>query len=580
MNFVLVTVPIRAEPGDFPPVGASSLLETMIKAGYAPKFYDIDAIRPSFEEVVGYFRRECPDLLGISAVVSTSYRYVKELTHAVKRVSPKTKIILGGCLAASAEILMTKCPIDVCVIGEGERVLINLIKHWERYRDFNSSPEELQNIKGIAFIDNEKRFIFTGYEIQLAPEELPQPNYELLASFSDIRHYIFDRNDLFGELRGRGERCCYVMTGKGCVARCTFCHRWMRGYRSYPVNNIIDTMKHLKKKYNVGFFMLGDESFGADAKMLDLFIEAVKPLNILFRIGGVRVAAADRKPDMIRRLKEAGCVEMVFGMESGSDKILAIMEKGVTGRQNLKVMKLMSREEMSMYHQLVIGMPGENNRTIKETIDCVKLAAEDMRLCPHDRLSINYFQALPGTPGYEFLRLKGLLGKTLDDEETYLLKVSDVNASSPEHYLNVSEEPISKVLLWPYRIRAEVMAHWYSRRGWRKPRDIQRLNHFSDTCGSRNAIRRIWYSLRETRFYYMAVALLGDLFWTAMLFPMRVHLYGLKKAILFTFGLRPEDDRSSFIIKEPKSLRKIATHPDPKGLSVSEASRVLLRMGR
>lgn len=591
MKFMLVTIPIRSSPGIFPPVGASSLIDTLVGAGYDPLFYNIDAMRPAFKEVVEYLRRERPDILGISAVVSTSYRYVKDLTNAMKKVSPSTKIILGGCLAASAEILMTKCPIDICVIGEGEKVLLNLIRHWERCGNFDPSREELKNIKGIAYFDSKKDFIFTGYEAQLSPEELPQPNYELLSQHVGIDKYVpmardrsvfhaFAHDKRAHEPRRRDQRCCYVMTSKGCVARCTFCHRWIKGYRSYPIDNIIGTMRKLKERYDAGFFLLGDESFGADPRMLDVFIEAVKPLDILFQIGAVRIPTAGRNPKIIRRLKEAGCVEMIFGMESGSDKILSIMEKGVTRLENVEVSKLISAGGMPTYHQLVIGMPGENDRTIKETIDCVKVAAEDMPIEPVDRLSINYFQALPGTPGYEYLRTKGLLGKTIDDEEAYILKISDVNAGSPAHYLNVSEEPISKVLLWPYRIRAEVMIHWCNYHCWKKSRNAPLISPFNGAGGPHNAIRRIWYSLRETRFYYMMVALSGDLFWMAALFLMRVRLYGLKKAILYSFSLRQEDDRSSFIIKEPKSLRKIVTQPPVDGLSVSEASRILLRMGR
>lgn len=145
MNFILASIPIRSKPNRFPPVGATSLMDTLIKNGYNPKFYDIDALRPSFTQVVDFFHKEQPDILGISAVVSTAYRYTKELSHAVKRVSPYTKIILGGCLAASAEILLRKCPIDVCVIGEGEKVLVNLVKYWKRFRDFNSNREEFRS---------------------------------------------------------------------------------------------------------------------------------------------------------------------------------------------------------------------------------------------------------------------------------------------------------------------------------------------------------------------------------------------------------------------------------------------------
>ncbi|UCB56962.1 MAG: radical SAM protein [Candidatus Omnitrophota bacterium] len=573
MNFILATIPIRSQPSDVPPVGAISLLETLIQAGYDSKFYDIDALRPSFEQVVDYFRREQPDILGISAVVSTAYRYAKKLAYAVKEVSPGTRIILGGCLAASAEVLLRKCPIDLCVVGEGEKVLANLLKHWEKFGDFNASQEELRKIKGIAFIDSEGDFIFTGYEEQLLPEELPQPNYELLSKFSNLDCYIrdglssgyFEHDKRSYQPHRRGQKACWVLAGKGCASRCTFCHRWIKGYRAYPVKTVIDTMRKLKEKYNVGFFSLGDESFGSDRRVLEEFIEAVRPLDILFQIAGIRVTTVYRNPEVIRRLKEVGCVRTIFGMESGSDKILRVMEKAVNRKQNLEVAKILLKEGMYTIHQFVVGMPGENEETIKETIECAKLATETSSSYPI--ISNNYFQALPGTPGYEYLRFRGLIGKTLDDEEAYLLEISNMDAGSRAHYKNVSEEPLSKVFLWPHRIRVEVTTHWYKQHNW-KPANIN-----GNSAGMRH-----WLTTR--RFYFRAVSLLGSFYWSLALILMRIRLYGLARAFSFTLGFKEEDDRNSFIIKEPKSLRRIVNYPQPEEMSISEANMLPLRKGR
>ena len=588
MKFILVTIPLR-KAGSYllPPLAATSLLNTLIKEGYEPMFYDIDAKRYDFEQVVNFFRNEQPDIVGISAVVSTAYQYVKKLSHAIKLVSPKTKIMLGGCLAASAEILLRKCPIDVCVIGEGEKILINLIKHWEKFHDFDSSRKELGEIKGISFIDPKNDFIFTGYAEQLLPEEMPQPDYDLLSKYSDINEYIIDGPGIFKSFEldhryrqphRKGQKCLFVMTGKGCASRCTFCHRWVRGYRTYPIDNIINTMKYLKDKYNAGFFLIGDESFGTDPRMLDKFIEAVRPLDILFRVGAIRVSTVYRNPEIVRRLKEVGCVEMVFGIESGSDKILTIMEKGASSKQNLEVAKLLSREGMNTTHQLVIGMPGENEETVKETIQTMKSILDDPSVYP--LISISYFQSLPGTPAYEFMRLKGLIGKTLDDEEAYLLKISDVNAGSSKHYVNVSEECRSRVLLWQHKIRVETTIHWYGLRKWRPFKKPPESPSEMKKRRSESVLKQIWHIFNSSRFYFIMVMLLNGAFWWLTTFVLRIRLYGVKKAFFFSFGIKREEDRSQFIIKNPKSLRQLISYPDSSSLSISEANMLPLRKGR
>lgn len=583
MKFIFVTVPIRPKPDFFPPVGVTSLFGTLAGLGYDPILYDVDGVRHSFDQVVDYFRREQPDIVGISAVVSTAYGYVKRLSRAIRSVSGSTRIILGGCLAASSEILLRKCPIDICVIGEGEVPLVNLVRHWEKYRDFDPHRKELAAIKGIAYIDSNNDFIFTGYQEQLPPDALPQPDYEILRKYSNIDVYLRDplvfpgfRHDARTlQAKRLGQKCCVVLTAKGCVSRCTFCHRWVKGYRVYPVDNVIATIKNLQDKYNAGFFFIGDECFGADPDMLDRFIKGVRPSDILFSIGGMRMATVYRDPGVVRRLKDAGCVEMSFGMESGSDKILSVMEKGATAKQNLEVAKLLAKEGMPTIHQLVIGMPGESGQTIKETTASLKSILEDAPFFPV--MSINYFQSLPGTPAYEFMRTKGLIGQTLDDEEAYLLKISNVNAGDSKHYINVSEEPISKVLLWQHRIRVEVAIHWYKFRDWRAFKDPDTVR---DNNASEPYFARAWHSVNSTRAYFRAVSLLGESFWSLMLFMLRLRLYGIRKALLFSLGIRPEEDRSAFVIREAKSLRQMPVYPDAANLSLSETNMLVLRKAR
>lgn len=77
MNMIICTVPIRPKPTDYPPFGSLAVIQALRRAGFEPNFYDIDALRPSFSEVVEHVRSEAPDIVGISAVVSTAYGYVK-----------------------------------------------------------------------------------------------------------------------------------------------------------------------------------------------------------------------------------------------------------------------------------------------------------------------------------------------------------------------------------------------------------------------------------------------------------------------------------------------------------------------
>ena len=558
MKILLCNLALRPQPDSFPPVACTSLCNFLIREGYNPVFYDIDVKRPTEESLGRYFEKERCDIVGISAVVSTGYSYAKRLARIIKKASPETQIVLGGNLAAAYELILRKCPVDICVIGEGEKVLLNLVKYYEKYRSLKPRNGKLHNIKGIAFLEKGGICKFTGREKLLNSEEIEEPDYELLERFSNINQYISDpmtREDFFNDSRSherhrQGRKMATVFTSKGCINRCTFCHRWIKGYRVFSVEKIVNTMRKLISEYNVGFFCFSDECFGENKEWLDDFIEALRPLDILFQVGGARAPMVTKDPLVIGKLKEVGLTAIYFGMESGSDRILKIMEKKATVNENLTAAKLCAEAGVFTIIQLVIGMPGENDRTIHETIDFIKQATRDLPYPP--MVSVNYLQSLPGTPAYEYLRNHGLIGKTIEDEEQYLLRVSDLNAAEFNHYINVTEEPLSKVKLWRRKIVISARLCWLKRHGWKFPNDSN-LKHKVDSVYFTSKLKTF---LIESPMTYWVIAIFGDIPWKIEQIRNLFSLYGLRKTILITFNFLEEDSRVRFRV-QTDSLRKI-----------------------
>ncbi|MCX5809909.1 MAG: radical SAM protein [Proteobacteria bacterium] len=550
MKILLCNIALRPESETFPPVACTNLCNALIKAGYDPQFYDIDAKRPSRESLFKYFEEGQFDVVGISAVVSTGYKYTKYLAGIIKEASPKTQIILGGNLAASYEVILRKCQIDVCVIGEGEIVLLNLVKHLEKYKSFKPS-EELSAIKGIVFLDSYGTCKFTGYEQLIKNYEIGQPDYGLLEKYSNINQYILDpmsRYDFAYDPRSHethrlGKKMATIFTSKGCINRCTFCHRWINGYRVIPVQDVIATIKHLMEKYNVGFFCISDECFGENKQWNDEFIESIRPLDVLFQVGGARVSIVHNDPAIIRRLKEAGLTAIYFGVESGSDKILKVMEKNATREENFRALKICSEAGVYTIIQLVIGMPGENDQTIEETIEFLKMSSENL---PYfQEVSLNYLQALPGTPCYELLRCRGFLGKSIEDEERYLLKVSNINASEFRHYINVSEEPLSKIKLGRMKIWTMNTINWLRQHNWKFPESCEE-KHRKEYADKNTPVYNIKYFLKHSTIVLRIIDFMGDFFWRVICVVNYHSIYGVRKGFLIMLGIIKEEDMSRF----------------------------------
>ena len=464
MKICICTTPIRPVPNDFPPFGSMAVIQSLRKIGEDAQFFNIDYFRYRHNEIEAYFKEQQFDLVGISAVVSTAYVYTKYLSNLIRTVSPNTTIIVGGNLAASAEILLHKCEVDICVSGDGELIIRDLVRVlYEKPLNYDL----LRETKGISFLDADGKFQFTGHGKKLSADELEIPDYGILEADSSLPHFISEPNSrwLFGYEKEvvPGKRVATVIMNKGCVARCTFCHRFERGYRVLPEDKIIDHLKHLVERYNVGYIKVGDENFGSDRKAAWSLASRMGELGLPWQVAGVRARTVSK--ELLQHWKDNGCYQVFFGTESGSPKMLNIMEKNATLEENINALKWTSEAGMDTIIQLVIGMPGENDKTIFETIDFLKKVSSYMKSWKDkpasELISINYAQALPGTPLYEYSRQHGFIGNTIDGEEDYLIKISDTDAYKEDHFVNNTGLPLLKVLMWRPIILAHLDAHHY-----------------------------------------------------------------------------------------------------------------------
>jgi hypothetical protein len=148
--------------------------------------------------------------------------------------------------------------------------------------------------------------------------------------------------------------------------------------------------------------------------------------------------------------------------------------------------------------QLVIGMPGETDETIEESIGFLKRVSPHLQSwkdrAPSEVISINYAQALPGTPLYEYARERGYIGKAVDEEEQYLIRISDTDAYAEDHFINHTGYPMLKVLMW-------------------RPLMLSKLDAFHLLSKNAQAHLSLW---QIVRYYFMLVAVrvLRRLGWT------------------------------------------------------------------
>jgi len=578
-----------------------AIIQSLRKIDIEAKFYNIDYFRYSHEEIEAYFEENQFDVVGISAVVSTAYSYTKYLSNLIRRVSPNTFTIVGGNLGASSEILLKKCAIDFCIIGDGEGIIRNLIPLLkEKSLDYG----RLRATKGIAFLDEQQSFYFSGYGEKPLAEEIEFPDYRILEEDGSIDHFIPERRPeeyAVDEQRGKGKRKAKVVSAKGCVARCTFCHRFEQGFRVLPIDPMIEYLQHLKSKYDVGFIDVCDENFGSDQKATWELVSKLGELGFKWRATGVRTRTVTR--EALQHWKDNGCLTANYGIESGSPKMLEVMEKNLKLEDNVRALKLMGEVGLMTTVQLIIGMPGENDDTISETIDFLKEVAPYIKHweknAPSSRISINYAQALPGTPLYEIGRQHGLIGKNIDGEEKYLVGISNTDAYSQDHFINFTGLPMLKVLLWRHLMVATIDAYHYQLRSENKKgySFLEVIMFYAKMAANRLQrllIKTPFPKVQDSGYFNISrwitfAPLLLNPMTKTIFYPLlttSIIAYNMKKPLfamrlVFEYGAWKLKRHSSGLTKLNKSLRKIvAIVPSGSGQETDSKMMLPLRKGR
>ena len=493
MEITLCSVPVETPGGKLrrkrsegsspiqPKLAISSLHAWSKKHGFHnTKFFDIDMLYPDDEFIEDFFLKNKTDIVGLSAVVSTSYLQVKRLAKIIKKVNPGTIIVCGGYLTAAANTVLRTTDVDICVVGDGEVAWAGLLKFTKDHIENGKNEidiEKLLEIKGIAVLNHTGELKFSGYGARLSTCDMTFPDFEYLRSgllgddeafHNHFRHFSLNENFIMDERSfedGRRPLVAGINTSKGCVAKCTFCQRGSKGYTVYDLKKLEDYILMLKD-HNVGFISVDDENFASNVVYTKQVAELFHKHGFLWQAMGVRCTSVTRED--IQFFKDHGCTALKFGIESGAQLMLDVMEKKFTVDDIKKA--VFACFDIGLYSPpmgFMLGMPGESLETCKASGKLMGELAAHIGIPPSvifAKTDILYAIPLVGTPLYEYGRNLGLIGKTVEEEEKYLEMVSNVGAYK-RYYINFNGAPMSEVVFWDILVFIEATRTYYKLRG-------------------------------------------------------------------------------------------------------------------
>jgi anaerobic magnesium-protoporphyrin IX monomethyl ester cyclase len=374
---------LKAERTSFNfPWGIAYVAKYLQNAGYCVQFLDGQALQLPKEELTGYIDKYASDWIGITAF-STQYNAVRYLARYIKS-RRNVPVVVGGPLATyQPELVLKTTGVDVCVIGEGEITAVDLLDHWD----------QLDTVRGIAYKKNGTVIRNPSQDKVMDLDQLPVPDFSLF----EMRKYL-NQHNAYARKEGTGKSI-MAMTSRGCPYSCNFCSKSSSHYRSMSPTRIYEMLQILKDEFSIDEVSFGDELFLTSKRRFAELSDRLKSLKIPWG-AQARVNIVDK--DLLSLVKRSGCIGLGYGIESGSQKILDNMNKKITVRQIEEAMLNTRRMNIPVKVQLIFGYPGENEETVRETIDLFKKI-------DHPGRRFNVITPLPGSKLYEDCLSQGLI---------------------------------------------------------------------------------------------------------------------------------------------------------------------------
>lgn len=351
----------------------------------------IDVTRsPSWTKDVAAMLRKNSYLAVASGGLIGFYSFFQQLGNVVRKHDPDLPYILGGNITkdASDSFLFDRIGMDFGVLGEAETAFPGLVGA------IQEGDNDLSGLPGIIY-KNVK-----GNVVRNSPQRLDMSAENILPAWNniDVDYYIG-----IGSIPclGHNIRFMPVLSGRGCTGNCAFCSPTIGRFRKRPIEYVIHEITHITSKYDFDYVLFYNEMFYPTVKGIRAFcrqygaLSGRKPWIPEFRVD------SNIDVDTFAQMKEAGCLQIAAGIESGSDRILKLMNKRTTSKQIRTFFRNARMANMPTSGTFMLGYEEETEEDIKKTVDLI--IEEEINTAESP------LYVYPGTAVYWSGRRKGLI---------------------------------------------------------------------------------------------------------------------------------------------------------------------------
>lgn len=463
----------------YPPLATIGAAALMRQNGYQVTLFD-SMFAESAEEIIPYLREEMPDFLvlyddGFNYLTKMCLTNMREAAYRMIRLA-KTfgcRVIVSSSDSTDHYNEYISQGADYVLLGEGEQTLLELTNN------LSAGCQDPSGIPGLAWCNEQGVQKTVPRKVMKDLDSLPMPAWDLI----DI--------DLYRKtwIRHNGVFSLNVSTTRGCPFKCNWCAKPIYGtrYHARTPQHVVKELKWLKEQYRFDHIWFCDDIFGLKPGWVNEFADLVQKEELHFRFKIQARADLLLQEDYVGALARAGCDNVWMGAESGSQKILDAMDKGIRVEQIYEATRLLRKHGIRPSFFIQFGYPGETKEDIQTTIGMIN------ELLP-DSLGISVSYPLPGTAFYE--RVKNELKEKANWTDSDELRVMFRNTYPPAFYKQLHRyvhktyrnhlaiQQLRGILSHPIAITAAGIKRalsiaWYTPAAWLAEKKLKRLEKWS-----------------------------------------------------------------------------------------------------
>lgn len=326
-----------------------------------------------------------PDIVGVS-VKSIKIPSALRIAKICKGINKEIKVVAGGLHPTMRpNSFLNSNDIDIVIRGEGEETFLELAEV------LNKGNISFNQIKGISYKEFDGKIVNTLDRALIKELDiLSVPKRELILGYDG---YTADQLG-------------WIMTSRGCAYDCTFCNAkamWTRKVRFLSLSIVMDELDYLRKNFKITNITFMDDSFTVNKKRVMEFCKMLIEGNK--KITWSCLTRADLiDEEVIKKMKEAGCTKVDIGIESGSERVQKIINKGIDLDDLRRISVVLRKHGIFWTGFFMMGFPTETKEEILETLAFMKEIRPSWAY-------LSVFSPYPGTHLYELAKKKGMFSE-------------------------------------------------------------------------------------------------------------------------------------------------------------------------